>query len=140
MDNTISQDGKIYDLENLDLYEIEYRVVKKRLKLKNTTNGKFYDASNRYGSRIINEATDNNPEFLLFEGRDFPFFEPPNALRSRVYYVNKIKIDSSDLPALRELITPRLNHALRTGVTTKADVNIKFVFKDNNINPILFKF
>ena len=131
----IEQNGKTFDLERLDLYEIQYRIDKGRLKLQHP-NGRYYDASNRYGERIASDATVGNPDFLLAEVvqlQDFPYYEPAGDLRARVYYINNLELDSANTDELRGLITPRLEHALQTGITQGSDVHIKFVFKDNDI-------
>lgn len=65
--------------------------------------------------------------------QDFKYFEPKDNLRSRTYYVNRISLDSSNRAELRQIIAPRLQHALRTGITTRAAVHIKFILKDNGI-------
>jgi len=63
----------------------------------------------------------------------FPFYNPRNGIRGRTYFVNGLDLDSSDIASLRQIISPRLKHALRTGITRGADVVINFIFKDNNI-------
>jgi len=153
------QNGKIFDLLMLEVYGLNYRIINGKLKVQHPVNKKYYDIRNRFGKAIVNAATANNPNDILYEkprarrrtrfkfrramfeylnrqrrrAPNFPYFEPRGDLRTRSYFVNDLLIDSSDIRALREIIGQRLAHALRTGVTRNADVSIQLVFNDNNM-------
>lgn len=51
----------------------------------------------------------------------------------RTYFVNDFNEETSNISRIMGGLTPRINHALRTGMTERADVNIRFVFNNNNI-------
>ena len=64
----------------------------------------------------------------------YPFYNMEGDMRGRVYYINNTNVSMYDTDDLKHLISPRLKHALRTGITNGGDVNIKFNFFDNNIH------
>ena len=61
----------------------------------------------------------------------FPYHTGRGAIRARTYFVNDLNLSSSDIPALKYEVTPRLKHALRTGITKRSDVVVRFIFNDN---------
>ena len=61
----------------------------------------------------------------------FPYHTGRGAIRARTYFVNNLNLSSSDIPTLKYEVTPRLKHALRTGITKRSDVVVRFIFNDN---------
>lgn len=150
------QDGKNFDLREFDLYDIDYKLSGDRIKVKNKNNGRYYDISNRFGQSIVNRATDNSPELLLRnnkarnrfralaldalnESRErkkrevFRYYKMKDGCRGRIYFINNLDV-SMYSDEVKSLISARLKHALRTGITKKANVSVRFILK-NNADP-----
>jgi hypothetical protein len=59
------QNNKNYELDTLEDIGIHYKIEGKILKVKHV-NGRYYNITNRYGKKIINDATDGHQEDIMF--------------------------------------------------------------------------
>lgn len=73
-------------------------------------------------------------ELLTIRNRNnFNYIEAGGGLDGRIYFINNIDISSYDIQGLRDLISPRLNHALSTGLTGGAGVTVNFTYRGNGV-------
>lgn len=63
----IRQNKKWYDVDSFDLYGIIHRINNGKLQIRNPETKKFVSLTGRTGKQIINDATADNPDDLLFE-------------------------------------------------------------------------
>ena len=78
-------------------------------------------------------------EEIKLERRRKDYISYERGIGMREYFVNNFNHETSEISDIMYAISERLNHALRTGITLNADVNITFtLFNDGHITTKKF--